>query len=124
MKMNTDLDPGVPVVRARVHAFHVDSTMVDGVAEAVDDAVAGLIEHPDFRGLLFLERDGTRHEILAITLWADGGLERTEPEAERSRRQIARATDLGVSTKHYEVLRFLASPHLATRPVEALRCVV
>jgi hypothetical protein len=118
-----NIDPGAPVVRARVHAFHVDSAMVDGVAQAVDDAMAGLTEHPDFRGLLFLEREGTRYEIVAITLWADGGLEKTEPEAERSRRQIARATDLGVSTKHYDVLRLLVPP-LAVRPAEALRRAV
>jgi|ERR1700722_6268613 len=115
--MGNDLDTRV---RARVHTFHVDADAVHGVASAVDLAMASLTDHPDFRGLLFLERDGMRHEILAITLWADDGLEETEPEAERSRRQIARTTDLGVSTKHFDVLRFTSPDGATGRHLSAL----
>jgi hypothetical protein len=61
--------------------------------------MADLAKNPNFRGLLGLERHSGRHEILIITLWDGEGLEDTIPEAEASRRLIAEAVDLGVSSK-------------------------
>jgi len=65
-------------------------------------------KHPDFRGLVCLEHDdNVRNEVIVITLWDGQGLDDTAAEAEASRRQIADAIDLGVSSRCYEVLRLV-----------------
>jgi hypothetical protein len=78
------------------------------VAEAVDLELARLRDHPNFRGLLFLERGDERREITAITLWEDTDPEETSRLAEQARRHVAAVADCGVSTKLYSVLRFSA----------------
>lgn len=90
---------------ARVHNFHVTALQVSDVAEAVDLELARLGDHPNFRGLLFLERGDERREITAITLWEDTDREETARMAEESRRHVAAVADCGVSTKLYRILR-------------------
>jgi hypothetical protein len=91
---------------ARIHTFHVDSYQISEITRGVDNALGRFWGHRDFRGLLILERGDSRHEMVAITLWADNGIEDTEMEAEASRQQIASTADVGVSTKSYNVVRF------------------
>jgi len=94
------------VTRARVLTFSVDSQHLPGLTDALDLASNKLAEHPDFRGLLGLENNSGRHEIVVITLWDGQGLEDTAAESEASRQLIETAVDLGVSSKCYEVLSF------------------
>jgi hypothetical protein len=96
------------MITARVHNFHVTEPQVSDVAEALDRELARLRAHPDFCGLLFLERGDERREITAITLWQDTDREETVRVAEESRRHVAAVADCGVSTKLYRVLRFSA----------------
>jgi hypothetical protein len=92
-------------VHARVYTFHVTSEQLDNVGVALDDAVADLARHADFRGLLYLERGEPRHEVLGLTLWAGDGIDDTEPNAERSRQKIADTADTGVYSRNFRVLR-------------------
>ncbi|MGD0379551.1 MAG: hypothetical protein ABSC30_06155 [Acidimicrobiales bacterium] len=101
------------MMTARVHNFHVTAPQVGHVAQAVDLELARLRGHPNFRGLLFLERGDERREITAITLWEDSEHEETARLAEQARRHVAAVADFGVSTKLYSVLRFSAEAEVA-----------
>jgi hypothetical protein len=93
------------VTRARVLSFHVDDDELFGLTEAIDAVAEEFASLPEFRGLLCLERDGTRDEIVVVTLWDADGLDATEAVSEAGRKRIAATTDLGVCSKRYEVLR-------------------
>jgi hypothetical protein len=95
------------VTRARVLTFHVDQHHLPALTEALDVAADRFALHPDFRGLLCLDHDSVRNEIMVITFWDGDGLENTEDEHTHAQRQIAAAVDLGVSTKCYDVVRFV-----------------
>jgi hypothetical protein len=96
------------MMTSRVHNFHVTAPQVSDVAEAVDVELARLRDHPNFRGLLLLERGDERREITAITLWEETHHEETARLVEQARRHVAAVADCGVSTKLYSVLRFSA----------------
>jgi hypothetical protein len=95
------------VTRARVLTFHVDEHHLPGLADALDVAAERFASHPDFRGLLCLDHDSIRNEIMVITLWDGDGLQSTEAEHIDAQAQISAAVDLGVSTKCYDVVRFV-----------------
>jgi hypothetical protein len=106
--------PSTAEIQARVITFHVDPERLEDMKTAMDKALDRFKRYPEFRGLLCLERGENRHEIVAITLWADSGLKHTERDAERTRKTIAATTDLGVSTKSYNVFRLASTdgtPH-------------
>ena len=107
-----DREEGQPsaAVHARVITFHVDSERVEEMKDSMNKALMRFQRHPDFRGLVCLERGEDRHEVVAITLWAGSGLEDTENDAERTRKRIAATTDLGVSTKTYNVFGTAPEP--------------
>jgi hypothetical protein len=110
------------MTRARVLAFSVDDEHLPGLTHALDHASTDLAKNPNFRGLLGLERESGRHEIMVITLWEGKGLEDSAAESEASRRLIADAVDLGVSCKSYEVLSFdpgdTQIPRLLAQPLD------
>lgn len=56
-------------VHARVYTFHVILEQIDNVTPALGDALGDVSQHPDFRGLLYLERGEARHEALGVTIW-------------------------------------------------------
>lgn len=64
--------------------------------------------------------DATRNEVIVITLWDGDGLEATEAVSEAGRKRIAATTDLGVCSKHYDVLRLFSG---ATTPVTVLEAL-
>ncbi len=92
--------------RARVLTFSVDSQHLHGLTRALDVAAEKLAKNDDFRGILCLENENGRHEIMVISLWDGDGLSDTAVEAEISRQLIEVAVDLGVSSKCYRVLGF------------------
>jgi len=47
------------------------------------------------------------HEVVVLTLGEGTGLEDTQEDSDRGREQIAATVALGVSTKRYDVLRFV-----------------
>jgi len=96
------------VTKARVLSFHVDEDDLPGITAAIDGVADQFRSHPDFRGLVCLERESTRNEVIVITLWDGQGLEATEAESEEARHRIAATTDLGVSSKCYDVLRLVS----------------
>jgi hypothetical protein len=95
------------VTRARVLSFHVDSDRVLELTEALDRVSLRFNENPDFRGLLCLNHDTGRNQIMVITLWDGSGLEETQAESDYGRNQIAATSDLGVNSTSYDVLRFV-----------------
>jgi hypothetical protein len=96
------------VTKARVLSFHVDDDELPAITAAIDGVAEQFRSHPDFRGLVCLERDSTRNEVIVITLWDGLALESTEAESEEARHRIAATTDLGVSSKCYDVLRLVS----------------
>jgi hypothetical protein len=95
------------MTRARVLSFHIDDDEFRGLTAALDGVAEMFADHPDFRGLLCLEHDGARNEIIVMTLWDGQGLEDTQHDSEIARKKIAATTDLGVSSKCYDVLRMV-----------------
>ena len=94
------------MTNARVLTFSVDSEHLPGLAAALDVASEKLGKNPDFRGVLCLENESRRHEVVVISLWDGEGLSDTAVEAEISRQLIEVAVDLGVTSKCYRVLGF------------------
>ena len=107
------------MTRARVLTFHVDDDELFGLTEAIDTVTDEFASFPDFQGLLCLERDSTRNEVIVITLWDGDGLEVTEAVSESGRKRIAATTDLGVCSRRYDVLRLVPGLTMADRVVEA-----
>jgi hypothetical protein len=98
------------MTKARVLSFHVDADELPGLTEALDGVAETLALNSDFVGLVCLEHDNVRNEIMVITLWDGDGLEDSVGDAERARHRIAATTDLGVSSKCYDVLRLVRGP--------------
>jgi hypothetical protein len=98
------------MTRARVLTFHVDTDELPGLTKALDEVSQVYAQQPDFRGLVCLNHDSLRHEIMVIAFWDGQGMEETEAESEVARRRIAETTDLGVSNKCYDVLRLVSGP--------------
>lgn len=96
------------MTRARVLTFHIDADELPGLTAALDCVGDQFAQHPDFRGLLCLEHDSLRNEIVVITLWDGEGLEATQAVSEQGREQIAATSDLGVSSRCYNVLRLVS----------------
>ena len=94
------------MTRARVLTFSVDDEHLSGLTAALDVASEKLGKNPDFRGVLCLENETCRHEVIVISLWDGAGLEDSAAEAEASRQLIEEAVDLGVTSRCYEVLGF------------------
>ncbi len=105
-----DRGPGVDDVRvttARILTFHVNTDELAEVTKALDDVAGHFAENPDFRGLVCLEHASTRHEVIVLTLWDGEGLESSHVVSEAARERIAATTDLGVTSRSYEVLRLI-----------------
>ncbi len=100
--------------------FSVDDEHLPALTRALDHASSDLAKNPNFRGLLGLECNSGRHEIVIITLWEGEGLEDSAADSEASRRLIAEAVDLGVRSRNYAVLSFDAGdtqiPRLLAHP--------
>lgn len=101
---------GGDVTQARVLTFHVDSDGMAGLSEALDGVAEMYSRNSDFRGLVCLNHDGPRHEVMVMTLWDGDGLESTQSDSEQGRRRIAAMSDLGVSSRCYDVLRLIPGP--------------
>jgi hypothetical protein len=93
------------MTRARVLTFHVNSRQLPGLRAALDAVSERFAQHPGFEGLVCLEHDSVRHQIIVITLWGGHGLEDMQVESELAQQQIAAITDLGVSNTCYDVVR-------------------
>ena len=98
------------MTRARVLSFHMDDHDRPGLVKAVEGVAEMFAHRSDFRGLVCLEQDGVRNEVLVITFWDGTGLDDTQADAELARQRIAATTDLGVSSKSYDVLRMVTGP--------------
>jgi hypothetical protein len=78
--------------------------------EALNASVARLNQSPGYKGLLCLEHDGVRNQILIITLWDAVGLASSAQAAGDAMALISDVTHSGVSNQAYEVLGFVPSP--------------
>jgi hypothetical protein len=96
---------------ARVLTFHVEQGHMTSVIVALNASLAKLNHSPGYKGLLCLEHDGVRNQILIITLWDLEGLASSAQEAEEAMALISDVSDSGVSIRAYEVLGFIPSPN-------------
>lgn len=101
------------MTQARVLTFHVHAHDLPKLTDALDVATASFTEHPDFRGLLCLDHDSFRNEIMVISLWDGEGIEDTEAEQARFQQLIAAVVDLGVSSRRYDVVRMVPGSPLS-----------
>jgi hypothetical protein len=62
-----------------------------------------------YKGLLCLEHDGVRNQVLIITLWDADGLASSAQEDGDAMALISDVTDSGVSSRAYEVPGFVPS---------------
>jgi CheY-like chemotaxis protein len=104
------------MLRSRVLTFHVEPSHVYEVVDALDDVRERFEKNPDFRGLVCLEGQGGRHQIMVLTLWEGDGIDDMREEDEQARQQIASTCDLGVRSEEFDVLRhFTANATSPTR---------
>lgn len=95
---------------ARVATLHVEQEHMTSAIEALNASVARLNQSPGYKGLLCLEHDGVRNQILIITLWDAVGLASSAQAAGDAMALISDVTHSGVSNQAYEVLGFVPSP--------------
>jgi hypothetical protein len=95
------------VTRAIVLSCHVNSHELPDLTEILDGVTKQFARRSDFRGLVYLEDNHARHQIVIVTLWDGNELEDTQAEAELARERIAAATDMAVSSRCYSVVRLV-----------------
>jgi hypothetical protein len=95
---------------ARVSTFHVEHDHMPSVIEALNQSLTKLDHNPGYKGLLCLEHDGVRNQLIIITLWNTADLAATAHRAEDALALIFDATDTGVTSWAYEVLALLPCP--------------
>lgn len=95
---------------ARVSTFHVEHDHMPSVIEALNQSLTKLDHNPGYKGLLCLEHDGVRKQLIIITLWSTADLAATAHRAEDALASLFDATDTGVTSWAYEVLALLPSP--------------
>ena len=95
---------------ARVSTFHVEHDHMPSVIEALNQSLTQLDHNPGYKGLLCLEHDGVRNQLIIITLWGTADLAATAHRAEDALALIFDATDTGVTSWAYEVLALLPCP--------------
>jgi heme-degrading monooxygenase HmoA len=78
------------------------------VIHVLDSAFQRFRCDPGFKGLLCLEHDARREEVMIITLWEADSFAATTREADEARELIAYATHMGVASREYEVLGFVS----------------
>jgi heme-degrading monooxygenase HmoA len=94
---------------ARVSTFHVEQGYMPSVIKALDNSLEKLNHSPGYKGLLCLEHDGVRNQVLIITLWDAVGFASSAQEAGDAMALLSDVTDSGVSSRAYEVLGFVPS---------------
>ena len=94
---------------ARVSTFHVEQRHLPSVIESLNVSLEKLNVSPGYKGLLCLEHDGVRNQVLIITLWDAEGLASSAKEDGDAMALISDVTDSGVSSRAYEVLGFVPS---------------
>jgi len=98
------------VLFARVSTFHIEQDHMPLVIEALNTSLARLNHSSGYKGLLCLEHDGVRNQIMIITLWDAVGLAATAQQVEDALSLVSDASDTGVTSRTYEVLGFIPSP--------------
>jgi hypothetical protein len=93
-------------VLARVMTFYSESVSMTEVVESLrSDLPPAYAALPGFRGLLVLEKPGTRNHVLAVTLWDnEAGVAASEELADTIADRIAAATGTSVARNIYNVL--------------------
>jgi len=93
-------------VLSRVMTFYSESVTLTDVVESLRaDLPPQYAALPGFRGLLVLEKPGTRNHIIALTLWDDEeGVAASEELADRIADRIAAATGTSVTRNIYNVM--------------------
>lgn len=95
---------------ARVSTLHVEQDHMPSVIEALNHSFAKLDHSPGYKGLLCLQHDGVRNQMIIITLWESADAAATAHRAEEALAMISDATDTGVASRAYEVLAFIPCP--------------
>jgi hypothetical protein len=98
------------VLYARVSTFHVEQQHMPSVIEALDASLGTLNHSAGYKGLLCLEHEGVRNQLLIITLWDEVGLASSAQEAGDAMALISDVTNSGVSSRTYEVLGLIPGP--------------
>ena len=68
------------MTRARVFTFHADSRQLPGIIKALDGVAERVAKHPDFRGLVCLEHDNVRNEVIVVTRGMARGWKTQQPK--------------------------------------------
>ncbi len=91
---------------SRVMTFYSESKRLTEVVESLRADLPPAYEAlPGFRGLLVLEKPGTRNHVIALTLWDDEeGVEASETLADTIADRIAAATGTSVTRNIYTVM--------------------
>jgi len=95
-------------MKARTLTFSIDPARVPQVLEALDEQI--LPEYrkmPNFVGLVILQADHARRELVGISVW-DGGLEDSAELLASFRQRLTALAGTAPTTATYDVLRFAA----------------
>lgn len=81
--------------------------MLDDVMTLFDtEVLPRYLDSPHFLGLIVVDAEDVRHEVLGMSVW-DGDLDGSEEVVAEFRRRVADIAGTSPTTKAYEVLRLV-----------------
>ena len=101
-------------MKARSLIFYIEPDRLAEVMRVVDEKVVPEYrELPNFVGLVVLQADHVRREVVGLSIW-DGDLGASEDAIERFRRGMAKISDASAAAETFDVLRFVSTERTLT----------
>lgn len=96
-------------MKARTLTFYIEPNRLGEVLRVVDDLVVPIYrELPGFIGLVVLESEGVRTQLVGLSIW-DGDLDASEEAIAGFREKIAIVSGTSAATEAFDVLRLVST---------------
>jgi hypothetical protein len=96
-------------MQARTLSFFINREVLDEVMEIFDtDVLPRFLGLPHFLGLIVVDTEDVRHEVLGLSVW-DGDLDDSEEIVSEFRRRLVDIAGTSPTSKAYEVLRLIVN---------------
>jgi len=96
-------------MKARSLTFYIEPDRLDEVLRVIDELIVPIYrELPGFVGLVVLESEGVRAQLVGLSIW-DGDLDTSEEAIAGFREKIATVSGASVAAETFDVLRFVST---------------
>ena len=96
-------------MNARSLTFYIEPDRLDEVLSVVDELIVPIYrELPEFVGLVVLQAEHVRRELIGLSVW-DGNLAASEEAIAGFREKIAVVSGASAATETFDVLRLVST---------------